>query len=187
MGSVEKIPNTKYDDVDLCIVISDLGAGGAQRVLINLLHLWQYQYRIVLITLADGSKDFFHLPESIKRFSIGGIKKSSNYIVALIANIKRIFLLRRAIGCINSKVVLSFISPTNILTILASRGLKTRIVISERNDAHLQSFGWIWDRLRYYCYRYADRVTANSHGALESMQSYVPRHKLYWVPNPLLP
>ena len=39
--------------------------------------------------------------------------------------------------------------------------------------------------MRRWLYRYADAVTANSHGALKSMESYVPKSKLFFVPNPV--
>jgi glycosyltransferase involved in cell wall biosynthesis len=173
--------------IDLCVVISDFGAGGSQRVLMNLLKIWQNNYRIAVITVADSSKDFYQLPSTVKRFMLGSVGNSSNQIIGLFANIKRISLLRHTIGELKPRIVLSFICPTNIITILATIGFKTQVIISERNDPQRQSFGWIWDQLRKICYRFADRVTANTKGALQTMQSYVPQHKLFWVPNPLTP
>src|SRR5690606_38629302 len=81
--------------------------------------------------------------------------------------------------------VSSFIASTNILTILASRFLPGRLVISERNDPRRQSFGTAWDALRKLLYRQADVVTANSISALEAMRTYVPEGKLQLAENPL--
>jgi GalNAc-alpha-(1->4)-GalNAc-alpha-(1->3)-diNAcBac-PP-undecaprenol alpha-1,4-N-acetyl-D-galactosaminyltransferase len=172
---------------DLCIVISDLGAGGTQRVLINLLSAWHKQYRIALITLSDAVNDFYQLPNGVTRFSIQGVNKSNNILQGVSANIRRLWRLRSLIVRCQPRWVLSFIAPTNILTILATRGLSTKVIISERNDPAKQSFGKHWDLLRKIYYRYADSVTANSHGALQQMQAYVPKRKLHWVPNPLVP
>ena len=71
------------------------------------------------------------------------------------------------------------------MTILACRGTGKRVVISERNDPALQSLGPDIDVLRKWIYRHADVVTANSHGALRTMERYVPVSKLVYVPNPL--
>lgn len=171
----------------IAIVISDLGAGGSQRVLVNLLQLWQETYRMAVITLAGTENDFFQLPKTVTRYVLGGVAQSKHPIAGLLANSKRIALLRRALREIKPRVVLSFICPTNILTVLATRGLNTNVIISERNDPQRQSFGWIWNQLRFIFYRFADRVTANTKGALETMRAYVPQRKLCWVPNPLIP
>jgi glycosyltransferase involved in cell wall biosynthesis len=81
--------------------------------------------------------------------------------------------------------VIAFIGETNLLTLCASMGLGKRVVISERNDPARQCLPFPWGGLRPRLYRHAARVTANSHGALETMAAYVPASKLAFVPNPL--
>ena len=51
---------------------------------------------------------------------------------------RRTIWLRRTIRKIKPDAVLSFLTQTNILTVLATRGLDTHTVISERNDPRLQ-------------------------------------------------
>ena len=99
---------------------------------------------------------------------------------------QRISILRRAIKGTSPKVVLPFLPETNILTILSTIGLNTRVVISERNDPALDRLGFGWDFLRKFLYRYADVVSANSEGALNTLKEYVPEYKLKFVPNPVL-
>ena len=41
------------------------------------------------------------------------------------------------------------------------------------------------ERLRHIVYPWADVVTANSKGALDALQSFVPKEKLAFLPNPL--
>ena len=171
---------------DVAIVISDLGAGGAQKVLTTLLNVWAASKRVIVITLDEDSNDFYSLPDEVDRLVIGGIKRSSSILLGLLSNLKRIFLLRKQLKKIKVPVIMSFICQTNILTIIASLGLSSRVVISERNDPSRQSFGKIWDQLRKRLYRFSDRVTANTHGALQSMKHYVPLHKLHYLPNPIV-
>jgi GalNAc-alpha-(1->4)-GalNAc-alpha-(1->3)-diNAcBac-PP-undecaprenol alpha-1,4-N-acetyl-D-galactosaminyltransferase len=81
--------------------------------------------------------------------------------------------------------VLSVLTATNVIVILASLGLGLRIVVSERNDPTRQKAGLLWASLRRLLYRRATVVTANTDHAVEAMMAYVPEHKLATVPNPV--
>lgn len=94
--------------------------------------------------------------------------------------------LRRTIRDIEPDTVLSFLTQTNIITVLATLGLGTHTVISERNDPHLQRHRPRVEYLRRIVYRWADVVTANSKGALVALEAFVPRDKLAFLPNPLV-
>ncbi len=93
--------------------------------------------------------------------------------------------LRRTIRAIEPDAVLSFLTQTNIMTVLATRGLAVRTVISERNDPRLQRHRPRVELLRRFVYRWADVVTANSRGALAALEQFVPTEKLAFLPNPL--
>ena len=93
--------------------------------------------------------------------------------------------LRRTIRNIKPDAVLSFLTQTNIMTVLATRGIETHTVISERNDPRLQRHRPRVEYLRRVVYRWADVVTANSKGALAALEAFVPKEKLAYLPNPL--
>jgi glycosyltransferase involved in cell wall biosynthesis len=93
--------------------------------------------------------------------------------------------LRRTLRLIAPEAVLSFLTQTNILTLIAARGLPTRVVISERNDPNRQHHNLRVVLLRNLLYPRSDVVTANSAGAVESLAHFVPREKLALLPNPL--
>jgi GalNAc-alpha-(1->4)-GalNAc-alpha-(1->3)-diNAcBac-PP-undecaprenol alpha-1,4-N-acetyl-D-galactosaminyltransferase len=93
--------------------------------------------------------------------------------------------LRGKIKIVEPDAVLSFLTQTNILTVLATRGLDTHVVISERNDPRLQRHRPRVEFLRRVVYRWADVVTANSKGAMTALESFVPKEKLAFLPNPL--
>jgi glycosyltransferase involved in cell wall biosynthesis len=95
--------------------------------------------------------------------------------------------IRRSLRGIEPDAVLSFLTQTNILTVVATRGLDTRTVISERNDPKLQRHRPRVELLRRIVYPWADVVTANSKGALETLGTFVPKEKLAFLPNPMLP
>jgi len=171
---------------DLALVISDLGAGGAQRVLVTLANEWSRAGRdVVVVTLSSPESDFFKLSEAVTRRSLDILGETSGFLGGIRANIRRVFVLRRCLIDLRPESVLGFIAATNVLLILATIGLKARVIISERNDPAKQSLGRIWGRLRWCFYRYADVVTANSLAALDTLSEYVPRRKLVMVRNPI--
>jgi len=111
---------------------------------------------------------------------------SKAYLLLLRASFWRIKALRTLLQRLNPDAVVSFLGATNIITIAATRGLTTRVVISERNDPARQELESPWQGLRPIIYPLADVVTANSHGALESMESYCSKAQLAYVPNPIV-
>lgn len=171
---------------DYALVISDLGSGGAQKVAVSLAQDLTAQNKSVLfVTLDDGQNPFFELPENVNHIALNKVEQSTHFAQKITSNLGRISALRKTLKENKPKTVISFIAPTNILTIAATRWLKTRMIISERNDPARQSFGKMWDTLRQKAYRYADMITANSPNAIQSMGTYVPPKKLLFIPNAL--
>lgn len=176
-----------HENSEIIFVISDLGSGGAQKVLITVAnYLADLGQPIGLLTLSGDEKDFFFVSPKVKRYLLNQQKKSRNKLLGGIANLRRVYHLRKIIRKNRPKVVVGFIFATNILLILSTLGLKLKTVISERNDPCRQSGGKIWDLLRIGLYRFADIVTANTRGALSTMSGYVPEHKLRLLPNPVI-
>lgn len=93
--------------------------------------------------------------------------------------------LRNVLARTGPDVVVSLLGGTNIVTVAAAAGLRHRVVISERNDPSRERLDPPWDDLRPIFYPLADAVSANSHGALQSMRAYCPEARLRYVPNPV--
>ena len=121
----------------------------------------------------------------MRRIIIGSTNNSPNLFAATIANFVRIRRLRAAIISCKAEVVISFLGATNVLTILATRGTSVRVVVSERNDPSRQSLGKLWDILRNYTYKLANRITANSKYTVSQLNISFPRNKVCWTPNPI--
>ena len=171
---------------DVALVIGDLRGGGTQRVLTRLANDWATRgLRICVITLAGSAGDKYELHPAVNRVALNSVGASRTKIVALISNARRLFRLRRALRLTNAPVIVSFLTATNVLTILAATGLAAHVVVSERNDPEKQQLRWPWPLLRRWSYAYAHVVTANTSGALEWLHSFVPASKLLLVPNPV--
>ena len=170
----------------ILIFISDLGSGGAQRVVSRLAEHWSEKGNVVtIVTLSDTGDDFFYLPQGINRESVGLNNPSASYRAAIIQNIRRVLRLRGILRRLKPSVAIGFIGPNVVLLVAASFGIKVRTVAAERNDPSLQSFGKIWDRLRVLSYRSADRVTVNSVGAYKTLSKKIAPNRLLVTPNPI--
>ena len=177
----------KNQKCDLAIVVSDLGSGGAQKAITTIANALSLTgVKITLITFASEKNDFFILNESIQRISLELYGVSSSFMDAIYSNVMRIVALRRAIKSLSPDTVISLIGITNILTILSMVGLKNRLIISERSNPAIEYLGKPWQLFRILFYRFADVVTANSLGAINKMEEYVPKNKLKFLPNPVL-
>lgn len=170
----------------ITFVLGGLNYGGAERVASLMIRYWyENQYPIAIVSRRGPENDFFEIPEDIERYNLGGEGTSANKIMALFKNTLHIIKLRKAIKQSKADVVISFLTKTNIHTILASFGLGVRIVISERNDTTRQHYPWPWPYLRKKLYKFAAEVTANSQVAIDGMKPYVSKKKLHLVRNPL--
>lgn len=181
---VREIYRELYGNVT--VVIESMGGGGAQQVVSRLLVHWSSKGEIPhLITFQDTTADEMFVPSSVIRKVVGGAFVSSSLIEAIISNFWRILSLRKEICASQSRVVVSFVTTTNVLVLLACLGTNVRVVVSERNDPTRQNVGRCWSLLRSVTYLFAWRVTANSQFALDALAKPFSSQKHVMVPNPI--
>lgn len=167
-------------------IINDLRMGGAQRVLsIVMRELARSGYDVALITNHSDSSDFYSIDNNIVRFSTGLSAPSGNVGQAVINNIKRISRIRQVISKELPDVVFSFMTETNIVTILATFLSGKRVIVSERSDPEKDKKSAIWKLLRKITYRNATLVTSNSKAALDYLARIVKKDNLVYLPNPV--
>jgi len=110
-------------------VIYSLGSGGAERVLVNLANYLSNDYEITIYTFSN-KESFYELNKKIKYKKLNLAKKSKNKMESIFYAFKRIKVLKEAVK--NEDLVISFMTHTNILAIIASKLGNKKIVISER-------------------------------------------------------
>ncbi|MDD2961542.1 MAG: glycosyltransferase [Muribaculaceae bacterium] len=146
----------------LCIT-ENLGSGGAERQLTGLAVLLKQQgYQVKFITYIEAQFYLHKLEEGGVDYElINGEKKW-----------KRFFVIRSAIKKYNPDVVISFLQTASQWTILAKlSGLSFKLIVSERSAT--QKIG-IKERLRFYLYRFADAVVANSYNERDFISKNFP-------------
>ncbi len=172
----------------VCFFIWALTAAGAERVLSILANEWTRKgWDVVILTMdAPASKPFYPLADSIEVRPLNLLKDSDSFLSALNNNIKRLRTLRRAIRGVHPDVIISFIDKANALMILATRGLRIPVIISERTDPSRRSLGRFWGGIRDFTYPQADLIVFQSQGVMDWFPSRV-RARGVVIPNPVPP
>jgi glycosyltransferase involved in cell wall biosynthesis len=170
------------------LVIASLGPGGAERVLATIANHWvEVGWTVVLLTFqAAGQTIYNPLDRRIHVVSLDLLADSRSARAAVSNNLRRVLRLRRAIRESRPDVVLSFVDQANVVTLLATRGLGTPVVVSERTHPGHHPIGRVWTRLRRAIYPAATAVVTQTPAALEYFTGWSLRHATV-LPNPVHP
>lgn len=136
----------------LIVSIDTLGTGGAERVLSVLSTPLADNFEAVQYVLWEGGEQFFPVDERVKIVSLPELsgKKGRN---------KQLLSFRRLVKSEKPDLVLSFLTPYNMLVLLSTIRLKQKIVVAERTDPRrLLSGGKAGLWLRDWLYRRADGI-----------------------------
>ena len=114
----------------IMFVSGSLIGGGAERVLTQLANTFsQKGHQVSIVQFIGG--DSYPLEESIR---VVNYEKSDSSMRR--SGFRKISFLRRTIKQVQPDVVISFMTTANVLTLIASIGLKSKAIVSERNDPH---------------------------------------------------
>jgi glycosyltransferase involved in cell wall biosynthesis len=146
-------------------VIGSLQGGGAERQISDMANYWAARGLEVALATWSGPEisDFYALDRCVRRVHLNVDAQGSVVFPRLRANLRRVLKLRALIRSTLPDAVLSFVTETNVLTILAGVGLKARVVVSERTQPALHSaLPWQWQLLRKILYSRSDEVVAQT-------------------------
>lgn len=173
--------------MEISVVLSSMGPGGAQRVVSHLTDGWcRRGHAVTVVTLAEG-EDFFHLPDDVSRVRLGLTGESAGAIDGIRANLRRIRRLRAALRDLAPDVVASFIHRTNVLTLLACRRLDLPVIVSERNHPAHYALPRPWRLLQRWTYPRADALVVQTRGIAEWFTDRIPGTDPVVLPNPVVP
>lgn len=136
----------------LIVSIATLGTGGAERVLSVLSSPLADQFDLVQYVLWEGGEPFYPIDARVKIVSLPELsgKKGRN---------RQMTTFRRLIKREKPDLVLSFLTPYNMLVLLSTIGMKQKVVVAERTDPRrLLAGGKVGLWLRDCLYRRADGI-----------------------------
>lgn len=166
------------------IVIHSLRGGGAERVAADLAAYWVDRgYRVAVVTQTDASGDVYQLDPRVKRIVLGTAGESGGGLNGALANLRRVWSLRRVFRREKPSLVLGMMTTASILSVIAARGLPCRVIATEHTHPPAQTIAPMWQRLRRWAYPQADRVVALTSGTAAWIEQYVPGSRLSVIPN----
>lgn len=164
----------------IAFVLSGLGAGGAERVVSLISSHWaELGWHVTVIAFDSPADPIFHdFSPGIEmvRLNVPSLGAASAF--------RRARALRAALKRIQPDTVISFLTKVNVLTLLATLGTDFRVIVSERNNARLQSVNRTWNMLLTRLYRRAGHIVIQTEASRACLpQGDQPRATV--IPNPV--
>ncbi|MGV3484938.1 MAG: glycosyltransferase family 4 protein [Planctomycetaceae bacterium] len=157
-------------------IIHSLAGGGAERVMAGLVtRLSERGHQVTLLTLDNGQQNRYPVAAGVRQVALDVMSDSRSKLAAVANTLRRCRALRSAIESSHPDVVLSFCDATNVLTLLATLGSKTPVIVSERSDPAQQCLAWPWSFLRPRLYRRAREIIVLTDAAAKTVSPWCPR------------
>jgi glycosyltransferase involved in cell wall biosynthesis len=166
----------------VAFVLPGIGAGGSEHVVSMLCNeLAGRGLAVTLLAFVDrGTKPYYAHHDKVEVIHLGRPATRRGRLGQLISLLTRAFRLREALRRIQPDLVISFLTRTNIVTLLAARGIP--VIVSERNNAALQQVGPLWSWLRRRLYPRAAALVTMTRGAMAQFADFAPPVQ-YVIPN----
>lgn len=163
--------------MNITLVISSLGSGGAERALVGLANWWCHKHKVTIITYLD-KPDFYSLDDKVVR-----VRVSQQASSKALSFFKRLKGLRREIIKSTPDRVLSFVDRCNVLTLLSTLGLGLKVIVAERTNPEYYNIGKLWNILREIFYSKAYRIIIQTESIRNWALKYKSDDSVYTIPN----
>jgi len=173
----------------ILVLVSDLGAGGAERVVVSLASAWvQRGLEVhVVATFSSRPRQHYQLPGAVSFTRLADFPGCTGRNPT--AYWRRLSRLRRLALHIEPDVIVSFLTNVNVLGLLATTGADIPVIVSERVDPSSErETSWLLRRLRWATYPMAAGIVVQTARAGVSLASMIAGSThVEVIPNPLPP
>jgi len=176
-------------------VVAGLRCGGIERAVVSLIEgLVARGHQISLVTFSAAETDFFHLPAGVPRTQSAYRDDAAPQRSVFTTPYSRLKRLQRAIAATGPHVVVAHAPQINVPTLLALRGSRIPVIVTEHGDVPIRPDAarpdlwkkWLWYRLRRLCYPRAFQVVSASE-AIERNFAWLPAERRTIIHNPFQP
>lgn len=165
------------------IFIDSLTSGGAERTVAWISrHLEIKGNCVVIVTVHSDSRDFYELPETVKRYSLNLTRKNTG-LAKVLYNIKRVRALRSIVRKEKSDIVIGMMTMCAALSIISCFGLSTCSVTAERNYPGRKPAIKPWGLMRRIFYRFADAHIVQSKETAAWLKHNAGARNSFVIPN----
>jgi GalNAc-alpha-(1->4)-GalNAc-alpha-(1->3)-diNAcBac-PP-undecaprenol alpha-1,4-N-acetyl-D-galactosaminyltransferase len=167
------------------LALAHLGLGGAERVMCTMANYWAQQgWDVTLLTLNHGAMDVRHQLDSRviwRDMDFAATRRAAYPKLRTLACLRK---LRRAVVESRPDAVISFLTSTNVMTLLATAGLRVPVIVSERVDPAHEPISRRWEQLRRLTYPRASRLVVQTSAARHYFSEGLRRRSIV-IPNPV--
>jgi len=164
-------------------LIGSMSSGGAERVISEMSNYWAKKYwdiTIVTIGATEEKMDFYALEKNVKRVDLSLSPPKSK--ISTYFNIVRLsYRIRSFVKKNKPDVVISFISGSNIITLISLFGIKLKKIISDRTDPNADNIGYF---IKKMVYPLADTLVVQT-DSVKEFYKQIPNLKILSIPNPI--
>jgi GalNAc-alpha-(1->4)-GalNAc-alpha-(1->3)-diNAcBac-PP-undecaprenol alpha-1,4-N-acetyl-D-galactosaminyltransferase len=165
----------------ILFLISSLNAGGAERVVTLLANYLVEKHEVVVATLSND-EPFYDLGKSVEHQKLDLLRPSRNIFQKVVNSLYRLSRIISVIKRVDPDIVVSFMTHTNFLAILASKLTGRPVVVSERIT--FDFYGEHTNRIKRLIYPFCGALVVQTEKDAKNY-SFVSNVKV--VPNPLDP
>lgn len=170
----------------IMLVISSLRRGGAERIVSVMANEWLARGQdVILVTIEAARTDAYQLRPGVARLALDLARVSRNPFYGGWNNLRRIWSLRRVVRRYRPDAVVSFVTHTNLLALMALIGTGLPVIVSERIDPSQMNLGVLRETLRKRLYPRATAIVVQTGQVGQRMQRTMPRAKFVVIPNPV--
>lgn len=164
----------------ILFTIGTLGGGGAERNVSLLANeLAKRGYEVGILTIW-GDEQVYELDERITYMPIN--PPSGNKLWRFF---KQLSGIRPAIKKYKPDLVISFLADVNAFVLLMSRFMKCKVIVSERNDPHIDPTIPVFRMLRKIAYSFADGFVFQTPDARDYFSKTIKYKPVTIIPNPV--
>ena len=165
----------------ITVVISSLEPGGAQSIAARLCSAWAERGAKLTVIVFRSAEDALTLPAGVELVTLREPLPSGprSFLQRILDNFRRISKLRKALQASAPDLIVAHMDQTNVLTLLASRGLGVPAIAVEHNSKpEFHAFGRPWAVLRNISYPFAARIVTVSEGIADVFPGFIRRRCL---------
>ncbi|MBQ2988872.1 MAG: glycosyltransferase family 4 protein [Clostridia bacterium] len=156
----------------LLFYINALGRGGAERVMCNLATVFSEQNHDCTVITSFPVEKEYRVGDQVKRISLFDQKQDCGFVQR---NYRLTRELRKLIKKEKPDAVIAFMAEPNFRAIVASMGLKSRVIVSVRNDPCREYPNRVNRILAKTLFRRADGIVFQTEDAKEWFPSFIQK------------
>lgn len=170
----------------IMLVISSLRRGGAERIVSVMANEWLARGQdVILVSIEAECTDAYQLRPGIVRVALDLARASRNPFSGAWNNLRRIWSLRRVARRYRPDAVVSFVTHTNLLALMALVGTSLPVVVSERIDPSQMNLGILREVMRKWIYPRAAAIVVQTERVRQKMKHGLRRANFVVIPNPV--